>query len=81
MMHYNKIIFSGLLLVTLLDNNLHYNSINSEDLNVFICNGPNSKVYHLSSTCKGLNRCSTKVSKVSISIAASKGRRACKIEF
>jgi hypothetical protein len=76
-----RIIISGLILMSLLGSNSRLLSINGPENAVYICNGPNSKVYHRSSTCKGLNRCSTQVSKVSISIAASKGRRACKIEF
>ncbi|NGZ45459.1 hypothetical protein EWU23_13320 [Cytophagaceae bacterium 50C-KIRBA] len=48
---------------------------------VFLCNGPNSKVYHRSENCKGLNRCSTQIAKVLVSVAQNKGRRACKIEY
>ena len=76
-----RIIISGLILMSLIGSNSRLLAFNPSDNGVYICNGPNSKVYHRSSTCKGLNRCSTQVSKVSISIAASKGRRACKIEF
>jgi hypothetical protein len=54
--------------------------ITTED-NVFLCNGPKSKVYHRSESCKGLNKCSTQIAKVSLSIAQSKGRRACRIEY
>lgn len=49
--------------------------------NVYLCNGPSSKVYHRSESCKGLNRCSTQIAKVSLSTAKSKGRRACRIEY
>ncbi len=55
-------------------------SISAEEY-VYICNGPSSKVYHRSESCKGLNRCSTQIAKVSLSSAKSKGRRACKIEY
>ena len=48
---------------------------------VYLCNGPSSKVYHRSENCKGLNRCSTQIAKVSLSTAQSKGRRACRIEY
>ncbi len=48
---------------------------------VYICNGPSSKVYHKSDRCKGLSRCSTEVSKVTIEEAKKLGRRACKIEY
>lgn len=46
--------------------------------NVYLCNGPSSKVYHRSENCKGLSRCSTQIAKVSLSTAKGKGRRACK---
>jgi len=48
---------------------------------VYLCNGPSSKVYHRFESCKGLNRCSTQIVKVSLSAAQSKGRRACRIEY
>ncbi|MHA8062174.1 hypothetical protein PQG22_12960 [Aquirufa beregesia] len=48
---------------------------------VYLCNGPSSKVYHRSENFKGLNRCSTQISKVLLTFAQNKGRRACKIEF
>jgi hypothetical protein len=54
--------------------------ITAED-NVYLCNGPSSKVYHRSGTCKGLSKCSTQIAKVSLSTAQGKGRRACKIEY
>lgn len=53
----------------------------SAEENVYICNGPSSKVYHRSENCKGLNRCSSQIVKVSLSTAQSKGRRACRIEY
>ncbi len=54
--------------------------ITAED-NVYLCNGPSSKVYHRSNNCKGLSNCSTQIAKVSLSTAQSKGRRACRIEY
>ncbi len=48
---------------------------------VYICKGPNSKVYHKSDRCKGLSSCSTVISKVSKDEAVKLGRRECKIEF
>ncbi len=54
--------------------------VTTED-NVYLCNGPSSKVYHRSENCKGLNRCSTQIVKVTLSAAKSKGRRACRIEY
>jgi hypothetical protein len=49
--------------------------------NVYICQGPRSKVYHKAQNCKGLNKCSTTVKEVSISEAKNMGRRACRIEY
>jgi hypothetical protein len=48
---------------------------------VFLCKGPSSTVYHKSSSCKGLSRCSTQVYGVPLDEAKKIGRRACKIEF
>jgi hypothetical protein len=53
----------------------------TQDGYVYLCNGPSSKVYHRSESCKGLNKCSTQIAKVSLSTAKSKGRRACRIEY
>ncbi len=47
---------------------------------VYICKGPSSMVYHKSDRCKGLSRCSTDISKVTVEEAKKLGRRACKIE-
>lgn len=48
---------------------------------VFICNGPKSKVYHRTISCKGLSRCSTEIQKTTTQIAIKKGRRECRIEY
>ena len=48
---------------------------------VYICNGPKSAVYHKSSDCTGLNRCSTNITSVSEEKAIQMGRRQCKIEY
>jgi hypothetical protein len=76
-----KIIISGLILMSLIGSNSRLLAINAPDNGVYICNGPNSKVYHRSNTCKGLNRCSTQITKLNLSSATAKGRRACKIEY
>ncbi len=55
-------------------------SFNSFHSKVYICNGPKSEVYHNSSDCRGLNRCSTEVTSVSEQKAIQMGRRNCKIE-
>jgi hypothetical protein len=69
-----KIIFAFVLLFTLL-------SFNAIKTTVFICNGPKAAVYHKSSECRGLNRCSTNISSVSEEKAIQMGRRKCKIEY
>ena len=74
-------IIYGLILISLIGSNSRLLAIIVSDNGVYICNGPNSKVYRRSSTCKGLNRCSTQITKLTLSSATSKGRRACKIEY
>lgn len=45
---------------------------------VYICTGPQSRVYHKHKNCTGLSRCSGTVESVSIDKAKSLGRRECK---
>lgn len=45
---------------------------------VYICTGPKAYVYHSTSDCSGLNRCSASVVTVSLSKAKAMGRRACR---
>lgn len=47
---------------------------------VYICNGPSSKKYHLVEDCRGLNNCSTKIEKVTLQQAKDKGRTICGFE-
>lgn len=46
---------------------------------VYICTGPKSVRYHNKKDCRGLNRCSGKIEKISKADAVKKGRTACKI--
>jgi hypothetical protein len=46
---------------------------------VYVCTGPYAKVYHSSPDCRGLNRCSGNIKKVSLKHAQQMGRRACEI--
>lgn len=46
---------------------------------VYICTGPSSSVYHKTDDCRGLNRCSDSIDKVTVKEAKEMGRRACKI--
>jgi hypothetical protein len=48
---------------------------------VYLCEGPYSKVYHKSETCRGLSHCSTRIYKVTLQEAQKEGRRPCKIEY
>ncbi len=47
------------------------------DIQVYICKGPTSKRYHYNKSCRGLNSCSTKIYKVSLSEAEEIGRTLC----
>lgn len=51
---------------------------NKRKANVYICNTKSSYAYH-SYFCRGLNRCKSMVSKVTLSNAMKYGYRACKI--
>jgi hypothetical protein len=44
---------------------------------VYLCNGPQSEVYHRTSHCKGLRKCSTEIEAVDIGTAKERGRREC----
>ena len=48
--------------------------------NVYICNGSKSTKYHLTDDCRGLNRCSTAIEKVTLKEAQDKGRTICGFE-
>lgn len=54
------------------------NSTEGEAQMVYICTGPQSKVYHKTDDCKGLRSCSKDVKKVTLDKAKSMNRRACK---
>lgn len=45
---------------------------------VYICTGPNAKVYHSTPDCKGLRKCSGEVKRVE---KVSVNRRPCKVCF
>jgi len=55
--------------------------IKSDFEKVYICNGPNSAVYHKSKNCNGLFRCSKEITFVVKEKAIQIGRRPCKLEF
>ena len=45
----------------------------------YICTGPSAYSYHTNPDCRGLNRCSALIRKVSLSEAEEMGRSACGI--
>ncbi len=46
---------------------------------VYLCNGPSSFKYHRTNTCRGLNNCSTSITKSTLTYALKNNRTACKI--
>lgn len=44
---------------------------------VYICTGPKAKVYHSTSKCKGLSKCSGEIKKISRSSTDRRGCRMC----
>ena len=47
---------------------------------VYVCNGPSSKAYHYSPNCKGLQKCSKQIVKITLDEAKKKGRKLCGYE-
>ena len=50
----------------------------AEDKGVYICTGYKSRRYHKKETCKGLDRCSGEILKISVEEARSYGRTPCR---
>lgn len=73
-----RLIFLLALCLPLTCSTLGY-SVEQKTQMVYICTGPQAKVYHKTSKCKGLNKCSGSVKQVTIGKAQSMKRRACKI--
>ena len=67
-----------LLLLSLLGLPLLSMKVDAPSDTVYICTGPKAKVYHSTSKCRGLNRCSGDIKSISLK-EAKKSRRACKI--
>ena len=44
---------------------------------VYVCTGPQSKVYHKTDECMGLSHCSREIKAVSLDEAKEMGRREC----
>lgn len=51
----------------------------SGDTYVYICTGPQSKKYHKTENCRGLNKCSGSIKKITLDEAKQIGRTPCKI--
>ncbi|MEE9364092.1 MAG: hypothetical protein V3U92_15950 [Cellulophaga sp.] len=47
---------------------------------VYICKGKASKRYHLTKSCRGLSRCSSKIEKVTLTKAKKLKKTLCKWE-
>lgn len=54
-------------------------AVSTADSSVYICTGPYATKYHSTPECKGLNRCSGDVVKMSMDKAKESGYTACKI--
>lgn len=54
-------------------------NISAGDSYVYICTGPQSKKYHKTDKCRGLNKCSGTIKKITLEEAKKIGRTPCKI--
>lgn len=50
-----------------------------ESSTMWVCGGPNSKRYHKTKDCRGLNRCSKTPQKMTLKECQKKGYTACRI--
>ena len=67
------------LLLSLALSAIALSTSSSNGVTVYICTGPKAEAYHSKSNCRGLNRCSGDVKKVTLAKAVQMGRRACRI--
>lgn len=68
-----------LLFLILTPNEGEVGDVCSSDVTVYICTGPQSKKYHATKDCRGLNKCSEDIISVSLAKAKSMGRGPCGI--
>lgn len=54
-------------------------NISAGDSYVYICTGPQSKKYHKTEKCRGLNKCSGTIKKITLEEAKKINRTPCKI--
>lgn len=80
----------NLLILTFISSSLLFASFSNPEKNiikkeiskeevVYLCNGPSSFKYHRTNTCRGLNNCSTSITKSTLTYALKNNRTACKI--
>lgn len=67
------------LLLILTPNEGEVGDVCSSDVTVYICTGPQSKKYHATKDCRGLNKCSDDIIPVSLAKAKNMGRGPCGI--
>ena len=69
-----------LTLMLLAGNATTDNTVNlANESYVYICTGPKSERYHNTKNCRGLNKCSASIEKVTLKKAKEMGRTACGI--
>lgn len=70
-----------LLTLILLAGNVATDTTNNQanETYVYICTGPKSEKYHSSKDCRGLNRCSATIEKITLTKAKELGRGPCDI--
>ena len=51
----------------------------SPDTSVYFCDSSTSVAYHASENCKGLNKCTHNIIRITVNDAIGRGKRACKI--
>ena len=73
------ILLAIMLLTGNVNSGIQSTRIHSGDTYVYICTGPQSKKYHSSPRCNGLNRCSATIEKITLSKAKKLGRGPCGI--
>jgi hypothetical protein len=56
-----------------------YKKSHNKSQSVFICDSKTSYAYHSTADCRGLNRCTHQIVKVSEDEAKQNGRRPCKL--
>ena len=56
----------------------HKPAVKAQATKVYICTGPKAQVFHATSNCSGLSRCSGSIVSLTEAQARAKGRRPCK---